>query len=140
MERSQLTWEDVSQYEEIKGYGQQVWKHQGEYYLVTNEGGIAEQRVVYELPYDLFQLLEQGKRNLGEIAFKLQDGYWPPTEEEKRESEKQFVEKGLTPLIANPKSRDLFTREELRKLIPIAEQKWIDWKGKLPDDYISPLK
>ncbi|AEJ24466.1 TPA: hypothetical protein TUM56_001518 [Streptococcus equi subsp. zooepidemicus] len=140
MERSQLTWEDVSQYEEIKGYGQQVWKHQGEYYLVTNEGGIAEQRVVYELPYDLFQLLEQGKRNLGEIAFKLQDGYWPPTEEEKRESEKQFVEKGLTPLIANPKSRDLFTQEELRKLIPIAEQKWIDWKGKLPDDYISPLK
>ncbi|HEL0046865.1 TPA: hypothetical protein TT719_001847 [Streptococcus equi subsp. zooepidemicus] len=140
MERSQLTWEDVSQYEEIKGYGQQVWKHQGEYYLVTNEGGIAEQRVVYELPYDLFQLLDQGKRNLGEIAFKLQDGYWPPTEEEKRESEKQFVEKGLTPLIANPKSRDLFTQEELRKLIPIAEQKWIDWKGKLPDDYISPLK
>ncbi|HEK9108259.1 TPA: hypothetical protein SUB18_002000 [Streptococcus equi subsp. zooepidemicus] len=140
MERSQLTWEDVSQYEEVKGYGQQVWKHQGEYYLVTNEGGIAEQRVVYELPYDLFQLLEQGKRNLGEIAFKLQDGYWPPTEEEKRESEKQFVEKGLTPLIANPKSRDLFTQEELRKLIPIAEQKWIDWKGKLPDDYISPLK
>ncbi|HEL0004652.1 hypothetical protein [Streptococcus equi] len=140
MARSQLTWEDVSQYEEIKGYGQQVWKHQGEYYLVTNEGGIAEQRVVYELPYDLFQLLEQGKRNLGEIAFKLQDGYWPPTEEEKRESEKQFVEKGLTPLIANPKSRDLFTQEELRKLIPIAEQKWIDWKGKLPDDYISPLK
>ncbi|HEL0165583.1 TPA: hypothetical protein TUO09_001659 [Streptococcus equi subsp. zooepidemicus] len=140
MARSQLEWEDVSQYEEIKGYGQQVWKHQGEYYLVTNEGGIAEQRVVYELPYDLFQLLEQGKRNLGEIAFKLQDGYWPPTEEEKRESEKQFVEKGLTPLIANPKSRDLFTQEELRKLIPIAEQKWIDWKGKLPDDYISPLK
>ncbi|HEL0697234.1 hypothetical protein [Streptococcus equi] len=140
MERSQLTWEEVSQYEEVKGYGQQVWKHQGEYYLVTNEGGIAEQRVVYELPYDLFQLLEQGKRNLGEIAFKLQDGYWPPTEEEKRESEKQFVEKGLTPLIANPKSRDLFTQEELRKLIPIAEQKWIDWKGKLPDDYISPLK
>ncbi|HEL0171689.1 TPA: hypothetical protein TUC49_001954 [Streptococcus equi subsp. zooepidemicus] len=140
MARSQLEWEDVSQYEEIKGYGQQVWKHQGIYYLVTNEGGIAEQRVVYELPYDLFQLLEQGKRNLGEIAFKLQDGYWPPTEEEKRESEKQFVEKGLTPLIANPKSRDLFTQEELRKLIPIAEQKWIDWKGKLPDDYISPLK
>ncbi|HEK9996839.1 hypothetical protein [Streptococcus equi] len=140
MARSQLEWEDVSQYEEVKGYGQQVWKHQGTYYLVTNEGGIAEQRVVYELPYELFQLLEQGKRNLGEIAFKLQNGYWPPTEEEKRESEKQFVEKGLTPLIANPKSRDLFTQEELRKLIPIAEQKWIDWKGKLPDDYISPLK
>ena len=93
MEHSQLTWEEVSQYEEVKGYGQQVWKHKGEYYLVTNEGGIAEQRVVYELPYDLFQLLEQGKRNLGEIAFKLQDGYWPPTEEEKKKAKKRILNK-----------------------------------------------
>jgi len=30
--------------------------------------------------------------------------------------------------------------EELEKLIPIAEQMWIDWRGKLPDDYVSPLK
>ncbi|MDI5900544.1 hypothetical protein, partial [Streptococcus equi] len=133
-------WEDVSQYEEVKGYGQQVWKHQGTYYLVTNEGGIAEQRVVYELPYDLFQLLEQGKRNLGEIAFKLRYDCWPPTEEEKRASDKAFLQRSPIALIADPTSWELFTQEELRKLIPIAEQKWIDWKGKLPDDYVSPLK
>ncbi|HEK9986870.1 hypothetical protein [Streptococcus equi] len=140
MARSQLEWEDVSQYEEVKGYGQQVWKHQGTYYLVTNEGGIAEQRVVYELPYDLFQLLEQGKRNLGEIAFKLRYDCWPPTEEEKRASDKAFLQRSPIALIADPTSWELFTQEELRKLIPIAEQKWIDWKGKLPDDYVSPLK
>ncbi|HEK9992844.1 TPA: hypothetical protein TT567_001936 [Streptococcus equi subsp. zooepidemicus] len=140
MARSQLEWEDVSQYEEVKGYGQQVWKHQGTYYLVTNEGGIAEQRVVYELPYDLFQLLEQGKRNLGEIAFKLQDGYWPPTEEEKNRIMKERAKDRPMVLISNPKNQMLFTQEELEKLIPIAEQKWIDWKGKLPDDYVSPLK
>ncbi|HEL0021023.1 TPA: hypothetical protein TVB72_001468 [Streptococcus equi subsp. zooepidemicus] len=140
MERSQLTWEDVSQYEEVKGYGQQVWKHQGTYYLVTNEGGIAEQRVVYELPYDLFQLLEQGKRNLGEIAFKLQDGYWPPTEEEKNRIMRERAKDRPMVLISNPKNQMLFTQEELSKLIPIAEQKWINWKGKLPDDYVSPLK
>jgi len=29
---------------------------------------------------------------------------------------------------------------ELERLIPLAEQKWIDWRGKLPDDYVSPLK
>ncbi|HEL0023083.1 TPA: hypothetical protein TT917_001965 [Streptococcus equi subsp. zooepidemicus] len=140
MERSQLTWEDVSQYEEVKGYGRQVWKHQGTYYLVTNEGGIAEQRVVYELPYDLFQLLEQGKRNLGEIAFKLQDGYWPPTEEEKNRIMRERAKDRPMVLISNPKNQMLFTQEELSKLIPIAEQKWINWKGKLPDDYVSPLK
>ena len=33
-----------------------------------------------------------------------------------------------------------FTQEELERLIPLAEQMWIDWRGKLPDDYVSPLK
>ncbi|HEK9989926.1 TPA: hypothetical protein TUW63_000700 [Streptococcus equi subsp. zooepidemicus] len=140
MARSKLEWEDVSQYEEIKGYGQQVWKHQGTYYLVTNEGGIAEQRVVYELPRELFQLLEQGKQNLGEIAFKLRYDCWPPTEEEKNRIMKERAKDRPMVLISNPKNQMLFTQEELRKLIPIAEQKWIDWKGKLPDDYVSPLK
>ena len=58
----------------------------------------------------------------------------------KKKSEKQFVLKGLTPLIASPKSWELFTQEELETLIPLAEKKWIDWRGKLPDDYVSPLK
>ena len=51
MEHSKLTWEDVSKFEEIKGYGQHVWRHHEKYFFVTDEGGIAEQRVVYELPY-----------------------------------------------------------------------------------------
>ncbi|HEL0699938.1 TPA: hypothetical protein TUW78_001747 [Streptococcus equi subsp. zooepidemicus] len=140
MARSQLEWEDVSQYEEIKGYGQQVWKHQGTYYLVTNEGGIAEQRVVYELPYDLFELLESGERTLGDVHFKLQNDRWPPTEEEKRNVQKQLLIKHPISLIDVPKSREYFIQEELKELIPIAEQQWIDWRGKLPDDYVSPLK
>ncbi|SQF81997.1 Uncharacterised protein [Streptococcus equi subsp. zooepidemicus] len=117
-----------------------MWKRQGTYYLVTNEGGIAEQRVVYELPYDLFELLEQGKRNLGEIAFKLRYDCWPPTEEEKNRIMRERAKDRPMVLISNPKNQMLFTQEELSKLIPIAEQKWINWKGKLPDDYISPLK
>ncbi|HEK9982711.1 TPA: hypothetical protein TUU08_001844 [Streptococcus equi subsp. zooepidemicus] len=140
MEHSQLTWEEVSQYEEVKGYGQQVWKHQEIYYLVTNEGGIAEQRVVYELPYDLFELLESGERSLGDVHSKLQDGNWPPTEEEKKELEKNAIRKSPTVLIDIPRFREYFTQEELKELIPIAEQQWIDWRGKLPDDYVSPLK
>jgi hypothetical protein len=43
-------------------------------------------------------------------------------------------------LIDVPKNRKLFSKEELKELIPIAEQMWIDWRGKLPDDYVSPLK
>ncbi|HEL1086033.1 TPA: hypothetical protein TVE90_000262 [Streptococcus equi subsp. zooepidemicus] len=117
MARSQLTWEDVSQYEEVKGYGQRVWKHQGEYYLVTNEGGIAEQRVVYELPYDLFQLLEQGKRNLGEIAFKLRYDCWPPNISQE-EADRLFLRDNPELLENDVDNQKLFTRRELEELLP----------------------
>ena len=140
MKPTKLEWEDVIQFEEVKGYGQHIWRDGNNLYYVTEEGGIAPQRVVYELPNELFALLESGERTQLEILSKLQTDRWPPTEEEKKASEKQFILKGLTPLIANPKSWELFTQEELERLIPLAEQKWIDWRGKFPDDYVSPLK
>ena len=140
MEHSKLGWEDVIQFEEVKGYGQHIWRDGNNLYYVTEEGGIAPQRVVYELPNELFALLESGERTQLEILSKLQTDCWPPTEEEKKASEKQFVLKGLTPLIANPKSWELFTQEELERLIPLAEKKWIVWRGKLPEGYVSPLE
>ena len=96
--------------------------------------------MVYELPDELFTLLETGERTLQEVSWKIQNDCWPPTEEEKKASEKRFIEESPTCLIDLPETRDLFTKEELEKLIPIAEQMWIDWRGKLPDDYVSPLK
>ena len=140
MKPTKLQWEDVIQFEEIEGYGKSIWKNEDKYYLVLEEGTVASWLAVYELPNELFALLESGKRSLLEISWKIKTDRWPPTEEEKKASEKQFILKGLTPLIANPKSWELFTQEELERLIPIAEQKWIDWRGKLPDDYVSPLK
>ena len=55
MKYSKLGWEEVSKFEEIKGYGQHIWQYQEKYFFVTDEGGIAEQRVVYEFPLELFQ-------------------------------------------------------------------------------------
>ena len=140
MKPTKLQWEDVIQFKEVKGYGQYIWKNEDKYYLVSEEGTVASWLVVYELPQELFSLLDSGERSLLEISWKIKHDRWPPTEEEKKASEKQFILKGLTPLIANPKSWELFTQEELETLIPLAEQKWIDWRGKLPDDYVSPLK
>ena len=140
MGRTTLQWKDVIQFEEVKGYGQHIWRDGNKLYYVTEEGGIAPQRVVYELPNELFTLLESGERTQLEILSKLQNDCWPPTEEEKKASEKRFIEESPTSLIDLPETRDLFTKEELEKLIPIAEQMWIDWRGKLPDDYVSPLK
>ena len=140
MKPTNLEWEDVIQFEEVKGYGKSIWKNEDKYYLVSEEGTVASWLAVYDLPQELFSLLDSGERSLLEISWKIKHDSWPPTKEEKKASEKQFVLKGLTPLIANPKSWELFTQEELETLIPLAEQKWIDWRDKLPDDYVSPLK
>ncbi|MGV3022915.1 hypothetical protein ACEE60_04575 [Streptococcus suis] len=140
MGKSGLRWEDVIKFEEVKGYGEHIWKNHDQYYYVTEEGGIAVQRVVYELPNDFFELLERNEKSMADIHFKLRYDSWPPTEEQNKAREKRSIEESPTTLIDIPKFRALFTQEELEELIPIAEQQWIDWKGKLPDDYVSPFK
>ena len=111
MGRTTLQWEDVIQFEEVEGYGQHIWRDGNKLYYVTEEGGIAPQRVVYELPNELFTLLESGERTQLEILSKLQNDCWPPTEEEKKASEKRFIEESPTSLIDLPETRDLFTKE-----------------------------
>ena len=140
MKPTKLEWEDVIQFEEIEGYGKSIWKNEDKYYLVLEEGTVASWLVIYELPQELFALLESGERTLHEVSWKVQNDCWPPTEEEKKASEKRFIEESPTSLIDLPETRELFTQEELERLIPIAEQMWIDWRGKLPDDYVSLLK
>lgn len=140
MAHSKLTWEEVSQYDEVLGYGQKVWTKDNKYYLVANEGGISEQRVVYELPSEMFQLLKNGERNLGEIHSKLQDGQWPPTKEHEKERDRKFITESPISLITNPQYRALFTQEELYELIPKAEQQWKELMGELPEKYVSPLE
>lgn len=123
MKPTKLEWEDVTKFEEVEGYGKSIWKNEDKYYLVSEEGTVASWLAVYDLPQELFSLLDSGERSLLEISWKIKYDSWPLTEEEKKASEKQFVLKGLTPLIASPKSWELFTQEELETLIPLAEQK-----------------
>ena len=49
-----------------------------------------------------------------EISWKIKHDSWPPTEEEKRVSEKRFIEESPTSLIDIPETRELFTQEELK--------------------------
>ena len=117
MERSKLTWEEVIKFEEIKGYGQQIWRHNGQYYLVADEGGIAEQRVVYELPLELFQLIESGEKNLAELHFRLKNDAWPPNMSQE-EANKLFWRKHIEVLKKNAAAQRHFTRQELEELLP----------------------
>ena len=140
MKPTKLQWEDVIQFEEVEGYGKEVWKHKKQYYIVNIEGGMMDKRVVYELPDELFSLLESRKKTLREVSYRVKNNYWPPTEEEKNEIRKDRARKKPIVLISNRKNQLLFSNKELEKLIPQAEQQWIESMGKLPDDYVSPLK
>ena len=140
MKPTKLQWEDVIQFEEVKGYGQHIWRDGNHLYYVSEEGGIAPQRVVYELPNELFALLESGERTELEVLSKLQTDCWPPTEEEKNEIRKKRAREKPIVLISNRKNQLLFSNKELEILIPQAEQQWIESMGELPDDYVSPLK
>ena len=140
MGRTTLKWEDVIQFEEVKGYGQHIWRDGDKLYYVTEEGGIAPQRVVYELPNELFALLESGERTLGEVSYRVKHNFWPPTEEEiKKIKRERAIERPIV-LVANPKNQLLFTKDELKELMPIAEKDWIESEGKLPNGYVSPLE
>ena len=140
MKPTKLEWEDVTKFEEVKGYGQHIWRDVDKYYLVLEEGTIVSWLVVYELPNDLFALLDSGERTLSEVSWKIKYDSWPPTEEEKNEIRKDRARKKPIVLISNRKNQLLFSNKELEILIPKAEQQWIESMGKLPDDYVSPLK
>ena len=140
MKPTKLEWEDVIQFEEVEGYGKEVWKHNNQYYIVNIEGGMMDNRVVYELPDELFALLESGERTLREVSYRVKHDYWPPTEEERKESRKKFISKYPASLIDVPENRKLFSREELERLIPLAEKVWIESEGRLPWNYVSPLE
>ncbi len=140
MSLTKIPWEEFDTFDKIESPKDYDFRtHEGKYYTF-GEFGVASVRRVFEINPSDFDEYLLGKRTAREVDFKAQNDRWPPTEEEKKASEKRFILKGLTPLIANPKSWELFTQEELERLIPLAEQKWIDWRGKLPDDYVSPLK
>ena len=61
MKPTNLEWEDVTKFEEVKGYGQHIWRDEDKYYLVLEEGTIISWLVVYVLPNEIFALLESGE-------------------------------------------------------------------------------
>ena len=106
MVNSKLTWEDIIKFEEVAGYGQHIWKHGEQYYLV-----------VYELPLELFQLIESGEKNLVELHFRLKNDAWPPNMSQE-EANKLFWRKHIEVLKNNAAAQRHFTRQELEELLP----------------------
>ena len=140
MSLTKITWEEFDTFEKIespKGYDFRT--HEGKYYTF-GEFGVASVRRIFEINPSDFNEYLLGRRTAREIDFKAENDRWPPTEEERRESRRKFISKHPASLIDVPKNRKLFSKEELEELIPIAEKQWIESEGKLPDDYVSPIK
>ena len=112
-----LQWEDVIQFEEVKGYGQHIWRDKDKYYLVSEEGTVASWLVVYELPNELFALLDSGERTLREVSWKIQNDSWPPNVTQE-EANKNFFRQFPEALRGNPKAQGLFTKAELKEILP----------------------
>ena len=117
MKPTNLEWEDVIQFEEVKGYGKSIWKNEDKYYLVSEEGTVASWLVVYELPQELFTLLESGERTLLEISCKVKYDYWPPNVTQE-EANRNFLRQYPEALRGNPKAQGLFTQAELEEILP----------------------
>ena len=117
MKPTNLEWEDVIQFEEVEGYGKSIWKNEDKYYLVSEEGTVASWLVVYELPNELFTLLESGERTLYEVSWKVQNDSWPPNVTQE-EANRNFLRQYPEALRGNPKAQCLFTKAELEEILP----------------------
>ena len=127
MKPTKLEWEDVIQFEEVKGYGQHIWRDGNHLYYVDEEGGIAPQRVVYELPNELFALLESGEKTLREIHFKLKKDSWPPNVTQE-EADRIFLRQYPEALRGNAKAQCLFPKAELEEILPEAVIDEVPWR------------
>ena len=117
MKPTKLEWEDVIQFEEVEGYGQHIWRDEDKYYLVLEEGTVVSWLVVYELPNELFALLESGERTLREVSWKIRNDSWPPNVTQE-EANKNFFRQFPEILRGNPKAQALFTKSELEEILP----------------------
>ena len=117
MKPTNLEWEDVIQFEEVEGYGKSIWKNEDKYYLVLEEGTVASWLAVYDLPNELFTLLESGERTLLEISCKVKYDYWPPNVTQE-EADRNFLRQYPEALRGNPKAQGLFTKAELEEILP----------------------
>ena len=117
MKPTNLEWEDVIQFEEVEGYGKSIWRNDNKYYLVSEEGTVASWLVVYELPNELFALLDSGERTLREVSWKIQNDSWPPNVTQE-EADRNFLRQYPEALRGNPKAQGLFTKAELEEILP----------------------
>ena len=102
MGRYNLQWEDVIQFEEVKGYGQHIWRDGINFITLLRRRDCSSAEWFMNCRMSYLALLENGERTLLEISWKIKNDCWPPTEEEKLINQRSFI-KYPTSLIDFPR-------------------------------------
>ena len=63
MKPTNLEWEDVIQFEEVDGYGKEVWKHNNQYYIVNIEGGMMDNELFMNYRTSYFPCWRVGRKH-----------------------------------------------------------------------------
>lgn len=110
--------------EEIfSGNGFAVLKKDNKYTIEWPQGPF-DQVVSYPITKELADKAFRSAEDAYEVMIYAETGLWPNknTEEEESERVREFVRKFPELLIKVPDNQDLFTEEELKKLIPLGEK------------------
>lgn len=106
-----------------KGSGFAVIEKNGEY-QITFPKGITGEPAFFPITKELMDKAFRSPDDAYEVMIYAETGLWPDrhTEDEENERVREFVRKFPELLITVPDNQDLFTEDELKKLLPLGEK------------------
>lgn len=109
--------------EVFPGDGFAIIKNDEEYTIEWPQGPF-DQVISYPITKQMAEKAMKSSQDAHEVKICARTGQWPikNTEEEEREQTREFIKKFPELLIKVPDNQDLFTKEELKELLPLGEQ------------------
>lgn len=106
-----------------KGNGFAVIERNGEY-QITFPKGITGEPAFFPITKELMEKAFKASDDAYEVMIYSETGLCPKktTEEEENERVREFIKKFPELLIKVPNNQDLFTKEELKELLPLGEK------------------
>ena len=107
----------------IRGNGFAIVKKNDEYTIDWLQGPF-DQEVSYPITKELADKALKSSQDAYEVQIYAETGLWPKKTAEEKEDERvrEFIKKFPELLIKVPNNQDLFTKEELKELLPLGEQ------------------
>ena len=112
-----------------RGNGFLIEEENGKYQMSWLTG-IAGREVSYPVSLENIEKAKKSSRDAYEVMIYVSTGHWPPTEEEKLESTRNFLRKFPDLLLKIPENQKFFNEQELEELLQKAEEGRLKQEGK----------